>query len=116
MKTENIQNRIDSNILSLLENQSLSECQDHLFRIQNNLKSRVISECESINEALKIETARERYTWIYILHTKKRIKDLSTMNYKREFKKLLFKERLQNEQKIPINYSSKYRLIAITES
>lgn len=116
MKTETITNRIDRNITDLLVNMSVSDCIENLNNIQERFSSRLEKVENNLTEILKIQDSRTRYTNIYVYHTKKRIKDLSKIVRKEEFRQILFKENLQNEKHIPNYYSTKYKLIALSES
>ncbi len=116
MKIEIIQTRIDNNILSLLENQSIRDCIKNLTDIQNRFQQKVTGKYDQNESILKIESARERYTWIYIQHTAQRIKQLRKIENIQDFKLILYREKLTNQNSIPIVHSIKYRNIALTES
>lgn len=116
MKAELIHNRIDTNILSLLQNMSIDECIQNLQTIKHNLQSKTENTYSNLEDVLKINSSRERYTWMYILHTEVRISLLKQLNGKQDFKKVLYKEKLMTEKHIPIVHSLKYKIIAMTES
>jgi hypothetical protein len=116
MKIEFIQNRIDNNILSLLENLSIRDCIQNLTDIQTRFQQKVQGKYDQIESILKIESARERYTWIYIQHTKQRIKQLEKIDNLKDFKLILYREKLTKQNSVPIVHSIKYRNISLTES
>jgi len=116
MKIEMIHNRIDTNILSLLQNMSIEECIQNLQTIKHKLQFQTEKTYSNIDEVLKINSARERYTWMYILHTDKRITLLKKLKLKKDFKKVLYKEKLMTVKHIPIVHSLKYKIIAMSES
>lgn len=111
-----IHTRIDTNILSLLQNMSIDECIHNLQTIKHKLLSKTDKTYSNIDEVLKINSARERYTWMYILHTDERITLLKQLKLKQDFKKVLYKEKLMTSKHIPIVHSLKYKIIAMSES
>jgi hypothetical protein len=109
MKEETIKNRIDRNIEDLLVNMSIQECINNL----KSIKDRFANKIESTENTGQ---AREKYIKIYIDHTSKRINNLHKTNSRKQFKLLLYKEKLTNKQYQPITTSQKYRKIALSES
>ena len=105
MKEDTIKGRIDRNIEDLLVHMTTNECIEKLNKIKHNFSDKITNNNES--------TARERYIRIYVDHTDKRIHQLSTMKNKGEFKKLLYKEKLQNKEHVPNTYSHKYKTLTL---
>ena len=108
MKEETIKGRIDRNITDLLVHMSISECIEKLTKIRNNFKGKIPVETTS--------SIRAKYIQIYVTHTENRIKLLKEARHKNDFKLQLFKEKLSSNKHIPIIYSNKYKLLAISES
>lgn len=110
MKRETIINRIDQNIMNLLNTVSTEECTELLQQILQKFKTKQ-------NERKTNETSiRDKYVQIYTEHTEQRIREIRTnkINNTREFKKHLFIEKLKRKVNDTQNNSTKYRNLSIT--